>query len=264
MNTIPAIFLGLGGLFVGSFVNLAVDRLPTGQSLARPRSHCPICKEPISSLDLVPVLNYLWLRGRCRYCRAPIPARSPVIELFVGLVFAGIGYQHGYTAPAFVAAFAVAVLVLTFFIDLERLLILDKVTFPAAAIVLAAAPYSPAGDGAGVGWAYVQSLAGIGVGFGALLAIYLASWRLIGQPGIGEGDVKFGVLLGALVGWRLALVALPVAFILGGLFAIGLIVFRGKGRRDVMPYGTFLSLGTGITLFFGPAVRDWYLGFFGA
>jgi len=263
VNTIPAVFFGVSGLAVGSFVNLAVDRLPAGQSLVRPRSHCPVCQEPVSSLDLVPVLNYLWLRGRCRYCRAPIPSRSPVIELIGGLLFAYVGYRWGYTLDAALAAFAVTVLMLTFFIDLERQLILDKVTLPALAIVLAAAPYGPASLGTSAAWGYVQALAGIGVGFGALLAIYLVSWRLLGQPGMGEGDVKFGALMGAMLGWRLTLVALPVAFIMGGVFAVGLILFRGKGRRDVMPYGTFLSLGTLITYFFGIPIRDWYLRLLG-
>ncbi|MSQ12721.1 MAG: prepilin peptidase [Dehalococcoidia bacterium] len=263
MNIIPVVFLGVSGLAVGSFVNLAVDRLPAGQSLAKPRSHCPVCQEPVSSLDLVPVFNYLWLRGHCRYCRAPIPPRSPVIELIGGLLFAYVGYRWGYTLDAALAAFAVIVLMLTFFIDLERQIILDKVTFPALAIVLVAAPFGPAGEGASLLWSYVQALAGVGVGFGALLAIYLVSWRLNGQPGIGEGDVKFGALMGAILGWRLAIVALPVGFILGGVFAFGLILFWGKGRRDVMPYGTFLNIGTLITYFFGIPIRDWYLRLLG-
>jgi leader peptidase (prepilin peptidase)/N-methyltransferase len=252
-NLLTVIYWAVAGAAIGSFVNLAVDRLPRGQSILKPRSHCPKCGNPVALYDLVPVLNWLWLRGRCRYCRNPIPVRSPLVELLGAALMALVGWQFGTAPQAFVAAFVVTVCMVTVFIDLERHLILDVITAPALVIVLAVAPWTPGGEGATWWWAYVQALAGIGVGLGALLVIYVLS-----RGGFGEGDVKFGAFMGAALAWKMVAVALPVAFFAGGAVGLVLLALRLRGRKSLIPFGPFLAGAMVITLFAGDVLREWY------
>ncbi|MBI2936276.1 MAG: prepilin peptidase, partial [Chloroflexi bacterium] len=253
MTPLVAVFLGLAGLAVGSFLNLCADRLPLGQSILGPRSHCPSCQRPIAALDLVPVLNYLWLRGRCRYCKARIPRRLPIVELATGGLFAYIGLRYGLTPQAATAALFVSILIVVFVIDLEQGLILNRLVYPSALVAFGLAPVGLDGSSQGLGWAYLDVLAGGGLAFVVLLVIYLAS-----RGGLGPGDVKLGALLGLMLGLRSTMVALPIAFIAGGLVALALLALKRRGLRGTMPFGPFLSGATILVLFAGTPIREWY------
>ena len=253
-----AIIFGLFGIAVGSFLNVCIDRLPAGGSLLHPASHCPACQRRLAVKDLIPVFSYLWLRGRCRYCRAPIPQRVLWVELVTGLVFAFLWWQYGPTLKLGIMAFYYCLLAVILVIDLEHGLILNKIVYPAAGIalilVLVVAVFTPE---QGVVNKIISALIGGGVGLLALLLVVL-----IFRGGMGLGDVKMAGLMGVMVGFPGILAALLLAIVGGGLVAAILLVLRVKGRKGTMPFGPFLSLATMVTLLWGAELMNWYLGFF--
>ena len=267
------IIFGLFGIAVGSFLNVCIDRLPAGGSLLHPASCCPACKRRLAPKDLIPVFSYLWLRGRCRYCQAPIPQRMLWVELVTGLVFAFLWWQYGPTLKLGILSFYYCLLAVILVIDLEHGLILNKIVYPATGIalilVLVTGGLIPK---AGVAYEFISALVGGGVeplvlllvaligGGVGLVALLLVT--LIFRGGMGWGDVKMAGLIGVMVGFPGILTALLLAIVGGGLVAAILLAFRVKGRKGTMPFGPFLSLATMVTLLWGADLMNWYLGFF--
>ena len=183
------LIIGLIGLSVGSFLNVLVDRLSSGQSLVSPPSHCPECQTRLRPWDLIPIVSYLVLRGRCRHCQARIPARTFAVELTAGLLYALIWVHYG---PGFqaIAMMAYASLLLTVFvIDLEQQIIPNRIVVPGFVGFMVLASFWP-----GLGPA--QAAIGAGAGFGMLLLLYLVPGAVIGA-----GDVKFAAVVGAATGF---------------------------------------------------------------
>ena len=141
------LFIGLVGLAVGSFLNVCIDRLPRGQSIVALTSHCDSCGHRLSVLDLIPVFSFLWLKGRCRYCRTRIPRRIPIVEMATGVLFGFVALRYGVTVEALVVLAFVSVLLVVFVVDLERSLILNKVIYPSLAVALLVVPWGPVGQG---------------------------------------------------------------------------------------------------------------------
>lgn len=233
------------GLALGSFLNVVAARIPRGGSLMRPASACMSCSTPIAWYDNVPLLSYAVLRGRCRACGAGIPLRYPAVELVTALLVVGCVVAFGITLEALVAAFFCAVLVAVSAIDLEHRIIPNKIVLPAAAIVLAAqTALEPS-----VEW----TLAALGCSLFLFLAV------LAYPTGMGMGDVKLALLLGAALG-RTA----PVALMIGMLAAIvpAVVLFARHGsaaRKMAIPFGPFLALGGVVALFAGEALLDLYM-----
>ncbi|MFH1003622.1 MAG: prepilin peptidase, partial [Chloroflexota bacterium] len=163
METLLTVISGLLGAAVGSFLNVCIDRLPAGKSLAYPPSHCDACQRRLTPLDLIPVVSYLWLRRRCRYCRAPIPRRVLWVELGTGLLFAFIYRQLGLSTQLAVTMFYSALFIVLGVIDLEQKLLLNKIIYPAAGIALIIDGFLPHSPG------IVSGLIGGGIGFTLLL-----------------------------------------------------------------------------------------------
>lgn len=240
-------FFFLAGLVVGSFLNVCIDRLPRGQSIVNPPSHCESCGRRLTAYDLVPVLSYVWLRGRCRYCGAAISPRLPLVELITALLFAYVGYIYGLSLQLIPGLLYVALFTIIFVVDLERGLILNVVTYPGMALAVAASPLWP-----GVGlWG---SLLGGGVGFAVLLLLYF-----VFRGGMGAGDVKLAALIGFATGWPMVFLALFLAVVLGGVAAAFLILLKRKRRKDAIAFGPFLALGAMVTLVWGTQLLQWYL-----
>jgi len=235
------------GLFVGSFLNVCIDRLPQGQSIIHPRSHCAACNRKISNLDNIPIFSYLWLHGRCRYCHAPIPIRLPIIEGLTGLLFALLYWKFGLGLGLSISLVYISLLTIVFVIDLENQLVLDKVIYPGIALALAFSFFWP---GLGV----VSSLAGGAIGMAAMALPFI-----IYRRGMGMGDVKLGALVGLMSGYPLVFVALLLAVITGGLVATLLLVFKIKKRSDPIPFAPFLATAAMVTLLWGQAIWQWYL-----
>jgi leader peptidase (prepilin peptidase)/N-methyltransferase len=243
MATAPAALIAATcGLLVGSFLNVVAHRLPRRLSLVRPRSRCPGCETPIRSVDNVPVLSWLLLRGRCRECGAPIPARYPLVEASTAALAAAIVAVNGADRDAWLGLVLLAFLVPIALVDLERRIIPNRLTGPGA---MAAVALGAALDPAGVP---EQLVAGAAAGGFFLLA------ALAYPSGMGMGDVKLAGMLGLFLG-RYVGVAVFVALVAGTLVGGAIIARRG-------PFGPFLALGAIVAILAGPALVDWYLGAF--
>ncbi|MDP2719511.1 MAG: prepilin peptidase [Dehalococcoidia bacterium] len=234
----------------GSFLNVCMDRLPEEQSIIKPPSHCPVCNRKLGPLDLVPVLSYLWLRGRCRYCRAPIPVRLSAVEMVTGLLFAFLYLRFGITMELGVYIVFTSLLIVIFVTDLEHQLVLDKITFPGMGFALLAALLLP---GPGI----LKVLLGGGIGLAAMALPFLVYRR-----GMGLGDVKLGALIGLMTGYPVVITALLMAVISGGLFAAFLLIFKISRRDDAVPFATFLTTATVVSLFWGQEIWRWYLNLY--
>ena len=234
------------GLAVGSFLNVCIDRLPAGQSIVRGASHCPNCQHLLAPMDLVPVFSYLWLRGRCRYCRASIPVRVPLVEMATGVLFGFLYWKFGLGVELGIALAYASILLVISVIDLEHQLILNVVVYPALPLALALSLLSPDPTIARAVLGFMAGVAAVSLPF------------LIYRQGMGMGDVKLGGLIGLMVGYPHVLVALLLAVIGGGLIATLLLVLRIRGRKDAIPFGPFMAAGAFVTLLWGQAILDWY------
>jgi leader peptidase (prepilin peptidase)/N-methyltransferase len=268
MEVVWIIISALLGIAMGSFLNVCIDRLPTGESLVFPASHCASCHHRLAIKDLIPIFSYLWLRGRCRYCQTHIPRRLLWVEIGTGILFAYLYWHYGLSAELVVAAFYCCLFLVLMVIDLEHGLILNKVVYPSVAVALVISIFLPPSkvvypDGAvalllsslpelGI----VQAAIGGGIGFFLFLFIVIIS-----RGGMGWGDVKMAALIGIVTGY-LVFVALFLAVILGGLVAVVLLLFKLKKRKEGIPFAPYLSLGAMITLLFGKSILNWYLGLF--
>jgi len=241
---LAAVFLA-PGLALGSFLNVVAARVPLRRSIVRPSSACMTCGTEIAWYDNVPVLSYALLRGRCRSCGSSISLRYPLVELVTGLLVAGCVWKFGLSADAAIAAFFCAALVAVSATDLEHRIVPNRVVVPAAAVVLLAQT------------ALHPSIEWVLAGFGAsgfLFAVALAYPR-----GMGMGDVKLTLLLGAMLGRTV-----PVALMLGMFAALvpslALVARHGaRARKMGIPFAPFLALGGVVALFAGHWLLDAYL-----
>ena len=250
MNVALAVVALPPALALGSFLNVVAARLPEGRSLVSPPSSCHGCGARIAWRDNVPVLSYLLLRGRCRSCQARFSPRYLAVELVTAALVAACFLRFGLTADAFVASFFVSVLVVLSAIDVERRILPDKIVLPSAAAVLAAQIVLHPG----------QSVEWVAASLGASLFLFLA---LLAYPrGMGMGDVKLCLLLGAMLGWNVA-VALMLGMVAALVPAVVLLARHGAAaRRMGIPFGPFLALGAVVALFVGDRLLGAYLGTF--
>jgi leader peptidase (prepilin peptidase)/N-methyltransferase len=259
MLTVSVGLFVLLGLVTGSFLNVVIDRMPAGQSLAFPPSHCPSCQRRLARADLIPVFSYLRLKGSCRACASPIPARIFWMELTTGLAFGLLYLYLGLTPELGVALFYYCLLAVLAVIDIEQGLILNRLVYPGMVVALICSVFAPQLSGVQV---VVPSLAraaiGGGIGFMLFLLIVLFS-----RGGMGIGDIKMEAFIGIMLGFPNILVGIFLAIVTGGLVAVGLLVTRLKGRKQTMPFGPFLAVGAFLALLWGPTFLNWYLRFFG-
>ncbi len=235
------------GLALGSFLNVVAARVPRRTSIVKPASACMECKAPIARRDNVPVLSWLLLRGRCRACGVRISPLYPAVELATALLIAACVLTFGLSGRTAVAAFFCGVLVAVSAIDLTHRIIPNRIVLPAFVIVLAAQTLlEPSPE-----WA-------LGA-FGASGFLFLA---VLAYPaGMGMGDVKLALLMGAALG-KVVSVAMMVGMVAALVPAIYLLARHGsKARKMGIPFGPFLALGSVVALFFGDAILDWYLSF---
>jgi leader peptidase (prepilin peptidase)/N-methyltransferase len=245
------------GLVVGSFANVCIHRLPLGQSVVTPPSRCPACGTLIKAYDNLPVLGWLFLRGRCRACRAPISWRYPVVEATNGLLWLALAHWHGPRPRTFVEMALVSALLILSLIDLEHQILPDVITLPGIAIGLAASflPGSPLSPLAALG-------AAVG-GFLAFAAVAKTYEKTRGVEGLGQGDWKLAALLGAFLGWQKMLLTVLLASVAGTLVGLLAIALRGRDLRYALPLGTFLGVSGALAVFLGDALLTWYRGLFG-
>ena len=257
MSFILILVFALLGLFVGSFLNVCIDRLPRRQSIIAPPSHCPGCNQKLAILDLIPLLSYLSLRGRCRYCQAHIPLRLPLVEGLTAVLFAFLYWKLGLGLELGMFLIYAGLLIIIFFIDLENQLVLDKVTYPGMAIAFVFSFFWPGVRTFFFFWPGLGVESALLGGFFGLLVMTFIF--IISHGGMGWGDVKMAVLIGLMVGFPLVIEALLLSWIVGGLVAVILLVLKIKGSKDRIPSATFLAIATMVTLLWGEAIYRWWL-----
>ena len=248
-------FAFLFGLCIGSFLNVVIARVPAGRSIVHPGSACPQCGSAIVWYDNLPLLSYALLRARCRTCQASISWRYPAIEFTCGALFALAYLSFGPSSRLVAALIFLAGLVAITWIDLDHQIIPDVLSLPGIVLGLL---LSLAPDG--IGWK--DAVIGTVVGGGLFVLIIVGSALVIGQPGMGVGDVKLGAMIGAFLGWKLVLLSILLSVLIGGPLAAALLATGRKGRKDPVPFGPFLALGGMISLFWGDALLAWYFGQF--
>jgi leader peptidase (prepilin peptidase)/N-methyltransferase len=245
VNAVAAAFVFAPALALGSFLNVVAARVPLRRSIVRPPSACMSCSKRIAWYDNLPVLSWFLLRGRCRHCKARIPWVYPAVELVTAFLVAGCVLAFGLTWDALVASFFCAVLVVISATDLEHRIIPNRVVVTAAVIVLAAQTVlhpSPA-------WALAA--------YGA--AAYLLAAAVAYPAGMGMGDVKLALLLGAMLG-RVVPVGLMLGMLLALVPSVFLLARHGSAARKMgIPFGPFLALGSILALFWGDRLLEAYL-----
>ena len=234
------------GLAVGSFLNVIASRVPLRRSLVKPGSACMSCGTAIATRDNIPVLSYLLLRGRCRACDARIPVRYPLVELSTGLLVAGCGLRFGLTPYAVMAAVFCVVLVAISAIDFEHRIVPNRIVIPAAvAALVAQLARQPS-----IEWPLAA--------LGASLFLFVAA--LAYPRGMGMGDVKLALLLGAFLGRNVA-VGMMVGLLAALVPSLVLLATRGSAARKMaIPFAPFLAFGAVVALFAGHGLLEWYLG----
>ncbi len=256
MDGVVVVFSAVLGLAIGSFLNVVIWRVPRKESVVRPPSHCPQCETPISPRDNVPVLSWLFLSGKCRHCKNPIPVRYPLVEAGCGVLFLAVAARFGasWELPAYLVL--TAALLAISIIDLEHFIVPDRITAPLTVSALALLGVAAVAEGNG--WRFGRTLLG-GVAYFAFLLLL----NILYPKGMGMGDVKLAFSLGLYLGWLgwgQVFLGGFLAFLLGAVVGVTLIATKIKSRKDVVPFGPFLALGAMLTILWGDPILRWYTG----
>ena len=271
----PTLFLGfvaLLGLLVGSFINVIVYRLPImlerawqsselpnelpteAFNLAVPRSHCPSCAQQLSASENVPVVSFLFLRGRCRHCKSRISARYPLVEIAASVASILVAMTFGFTASTLAfLAFAWFLLALSL-IDLDHHLLPDDLTLPLLWLGLLVSAFNLGLPGVSL----FDAVIGAAAGYMTLWSLFWAFLLVTGKEGLGYGDFKLLAALGAWLGWQAILPVLLLASLAGAVIGLILIVFGGRERSAPLPFGPFLAAAGFVMLIWGPQVLALY------
>ncbi len=280
-NASPAVYIAfvtIFGLMIGSFLNVVIHRLPkmmeqdwlrqcqelqnpdtppteetgTQYNLVVPRSACPNCGHKITALENIPVISYLFLRGKCAGCKTPISIRYPLIETITGILAGVIAWKFGVSGMAVAALiFAFALIALTF-IDFDTQLLPDDITLPLLWLGLL--------FNIGGGFTDLQSaVIGAIAGYLVLWSIYWLFKLITGKEGMGYGDFKLLAAIGAWFGWQLLPAVILLSSVVGSIIGIGLMILAKRGREVPIPFGPYLALGGIAALFWGPQLAHLYL-----
>ncbi|MFQ5539554.1 MAG: prepilin peptidase [Candidatus Binatia bacterium] len=249
------------GAMVGSFLNVCILRLPKGESIVSPASHCPACNSPIPFYDNIPLISYLLLRARCRFCGARISFRYFVVELLMAALAVALLLRVGLGFGYFAYFVFVASLIVITFIDLDERIVPDVISLPGIGLGLLLSivnwqlPMNPLS----VFPSPVSSLIGILLGGGSLLGVAWAYQLFTGREGMGGGDVKLLAMVGAFLGGPAIPVALFFASLVGSLVGLGLMIVKHADSKLALPFAPFLCMGAIVYLFIGDKLIDLYL-----
>ena len=245
------------GLLLGSFYNVCIYRYVKGESIVFPASHCPGCNHRLRPWELVPVLSYLFLRGRCAHCHNPISIRYPLVELLSGLTAGLLAWRFGPSLSFLVYLAFTGMLIVASGIDLDCFILPDMITLGGTALAIPAAIFL-------LDMSWIESLLGAALGGGTFLAVLLLFKRLRGVDGMGLGDVKLMLMLGALCGP----LGLPLITLLAGVGAliVFVIIFcflprEAPLKETPIPFGPFLSFGAFVQILAGQQLLDWWIAF---
>jgi leader peptidase (prepilin peptidase)/N-methyltransferase len=247
-------FVTLLGLFLGSFMNVCIYRLPRKLSPVRPRSGCPKCGHMLAWYENVPVLSYLFLRGKCRSCGIRISPMYPIIESITGAMFLAGYLWYGPSALLIVRLLFGCAMIVLFVIDLQHRILPNVITLPGIVVGFLLS------EVAGPGW--LASAIGIAVGAGSLFVIAEVYYRVRHEEGLGMGDVKMLGMIGAFLGWKLVLVTLVLSSVAGSIVGIGVLITKKESLKYALPFGTFLAVAAMVAAVGGDSLVNWYLQFY--
>ncbi len=245
------VFFTIFGLVFGSFYNVVGLRVPKKESIAFPPSHCTSCDRRLTALDLVPVFSYLFLKGRCRSCDEKIHWVYPLMEFITGGLFALSFWQIGFQPELIIAILFMSLLVIITVSDIAYMLIPDKVLLPVGALLLILRLFIPLDP-------WWDSLVGAALGFGILLLIAIVS-----KGGMGGGDIKLFFVIGLVLGVSDTLMTLFFASLIGSIAGIIMLRIKNEGRKTPVPFGPSIALAAVIVYFWGDALLNWYMNFWG-
>ncbi len=239
------------GIIIGSFLNVCIYRIPREESIAFPPSHCTRCSHPLAWYDLIPIVSYLSLRGKCRYCGEAISPQYPIIEIFNGLLYLLVFQHFGLTLEFAFYGFMTSILIVICVIDFYQQIIPDElvllilgttVLYKASAYLLNGTPLM-----------IKDSIFGFLAGGLLFLAI-----AVISNGAMGGGDIKLIAVLGLILGLKSTLLNILLSFIIGAVVSVYLLLSGRKGRKDAIPFGPFISMAFIVTLFYGSSIFNWY------
>lgn len=251
------------GLAIGSFLNVVIFRLENGEKIVNDRSRCLNCGHILNWQDLIPVLSFIFLKGKCRYCKNKISWQYPLVEIGTAMLFVMVlNFQFSisnfqsifnfqFLITIFYLLFIISSLIVIFVYDLKHYIIPDKVIYPAIVIALGFNLFNNFHNSL-----FLNNIFAAFVASGFFYTIIV----LTKGKGMGGGDVKLAFLMGLILGWSIVLIALFSAFILGSVVGISLILAGKKKMGSMIPFGPFLVLGTFMGLFWGEGIVEWYLG----
>jgi leader peptidase (prepilin peptidase) / N-methyltransferase len=288
LSTQPPVFVAIAvlfGLMVGSFLNVVIHRLPRmmerdwkaqcaelsgteiktdehdgdkpatqqpAYNLVAPRSACPVCGHPITALENIPIVSYLFLGGKCAGCKTPISPRYPLVEAITAVLAGLIAWKFGFGPTAFAAFFLVCSLIALTFIDFDTQLLPDDITLM---LLWAGLLFSIYGGFTDLRSAVIGAMAG----YLALWSVYWGFKLVTGKEGMGYGDFKLLAAIGAWFGWQLLPAVILLSSLAGSVVGIALIVLAKHGRGVPIPFGPYLALGGIAALFWGPQLAQFYL-----
>lgn len=253
-DSVALLILSVFGLAIGSFLNVCIVRLPLGQSVLKPKSHCQTCGRSLRWFDNIPACSWGLLGGRCRTCSAPISPVYPMVELATPLLFVLQYSQVGWSALLLARLVFVSAMVMLFVIDLQHRILPNLITVPGIGVGLAAAFILEPG--------WRAAMLGVVIGGGGLLLVAEIYYWLRHQEGLGMGDVKMLAMIGAFLGWQQMLVTLVLASLLGSVVGIGMIVLGLGSGKSSLPLGSFFALAAVVTTATGEPLVQWYVGFY--
>lgn len=249
INVIISCYVFLFGLLLGSFFNVCIYRIPKDESIAFPPSHCTSCNTHLKPIDLLPVFSYIFLKGKCRYCKKKISPRYAIIELLTGIIFLGIYLSYGLTFITIKYCVLASFLIVIGMIDYDTSDIYLKTTLSGiiTGVIFALAGYF-------MGYGLLKYFLGAFLGGGIITIIILIT------HGMGWGDAEICLLSGIFLGFKLTIVTLFFSFVLGGIIGILLIISKKKSKKDYMPFGPYIALGATVAMLYGDKIIYWYLG----
>jgi len=245
------VFVFVLGCCLGSFYNVVIHRLPRHESLISPGSRCPACGKSIAFYDNIPVASFIVLGAKCRWCRAPISPRYPLVELLTGILALLLFRRYGPNLQFGIEFFFVSLLLIIALIDLDTFLIPDVLSLPGIVLGFLFSFFTPR-----LSWN--DSLLGIFLGGGLLYLIATGYALARKKEGMGGGDIKLLGMIGAFIGWPGVVFTVLVSSIAGLVVTIPLMLFKGKGLGSEIPYGPFLSFGAASYIFWGQFLIHWY------
>jgi leader peptidase (prepilin peptidase) / N-methyltransferase len=250
----------LFGLLMGSFFNVCIYRIPKEESVVSPPSHCPKCGNQLKYYDLIPVLSFLMLKGKCRYCGEKVSIRYALVELLTGLTFLALFLKYSFTVEFLAAIFLMSVLIIVFFIDLDNKIIPHGLTLIGVAgglILTVFNFFNPVILFGNTNW--WSHLLGVLPGSGILFLVALLGLIIYkSDEGMGMGDVYIFAPIGLFLGFKLCILNLMLSIFIAGFISVILLIIRKKNRKDTIPFGPFIVTGTFIVLIWGNSFLNWY------